>query len=297
MSPSAKHHLAGYQPRHDALVGLDSDGCVFPTMERKQRTCFYPEIIRHWRLESVAAQLRETAEFVNLRSCRRGSNRFVALLRTFDLLRARPEVRGAGVQVPRLDALRRFLDSGAPLSNAALEAEIERVGDPELAGVLAWSRSVNRCIERSVRSVPPFAWARMAIEHMAMRADLFVVSQTPEEALVREWREHGLDSFVFAIAGQELGGKAEHLDLAASGKYPADRVLLIGDAFGDREAAAAAGVLFYPIEPGNEEASWRALCESEFDRFLAGAYAQQRQSELVTRFEALLPEQPPWKTL
>ncbi len=183
------------------------------------------------------------------------------------------------------------------MSNAALEAEIERVGDPELAGVLAWSRSVNRCIERSVRSVPPFTWARMAIEYMAARADLFVVSQTPEEALVREWREHGLDSFVFAIAGQELGSKAEHLDLAASGKYPADRVLLIGDAFGDREAAAAAGVLFYPIEPGNEEASWRALCESEFDRFLAGAYAQQRQSELVTRFEALLPEQPPWKTL
>ena len=295
MGTYTKEYLAGFAPRHAAFVGIDSDGCVFPTMELKQQACFHPEIIRRWGLEPIGALVRETAEFVSLRSRWRGSNRFPALVRTFDLLRDRPEVVRSGAAVPRLDALRRYVASGRALSNAALEAEAGRTGDPELAAVLAWSRAVNACIERTVRNVPPYAWARRSIERMSPQADLLVVSQTPEEALVREWREHGLDRHVFAIAGQELGTKGEHLALAAGGKYPAGRSLVIGDAPGDRQAALAVDALFYPIDPGGEEESWRAFCETDFDRFLAGAYAGECQARLVARFEALLPEHPPWR--
>ena len=48
-------------------------------------------------------------------------------------------------------------------------------------------------------------------------------------------------------AGQELGTKTEHLKLAAKNKYPPERILMIGDAPGDLNAARANGALFYPI--------------------------------------------------
>ncbi|MCA1808924.1 MAG: hypothetical protein ABR497_09800 [Kiritimatiellia bacterium] len=70
----------------DCLVGIDSDGCVFPTMEIKQRQCIHPLIIKHWHLDPLAPLVRETAAFVNLYSRSRGSNRFVALCRTMELL-------------------------------------------------------------------------------------------------------------------------------------------------------------------------------------------------------------------
>ena len=57
-----------------------------------------------------------------------------------------------------------------------------------------------------------------------------VVSQTPTADLEREWAEHGIDSFVHLIAGQERGTKSEHLKYAAAGKYDKNRILMIGDA-------------------------------------------------------------------
>ena len=49
------------------------------------------------------------------------------------------------------------------------------------------------------------------------------------------------------IAGQEYGTKAEHLALAAKGKYADDHILMIGDAPGDFKAAKSNGVLYFPI--------------------------------------------------
>ncbi len=63
------------------------------------------------------------------------------------------------------------------------------------------------------------------------------------------------------IAGQEMGKKADHLRLAAAGKYPADHVLMIGDAPGDLKAARANGFLFFPVNPGAEDASWQRFFE------------------------------------
>ncbi len=89
-----------------------------------------------------------------------------------------------------------------------------------------------------------------------------VVSATPGEALQREWEEHDLAGHVALIAGQELGSKKEHLALAAPpDRYDRDKVLMIGDAPGDRQAAEANGVLFFPINPGDEDASWQRLYE------------------------------------
>jgi hypothetical protein len=97
------------------------------------------------------------------------------------------------------------------------------------------------------------------------------------------------------IAGQEAGTKGRHLELAAKGTYADDHILLIGDAPADRDTAAAAGVLFYPINPGSEADSWRRFRDEALDRFLTGSYAGPYQDALLAQFTALLPTTPPWR--
>jgi phosphoglycolate phosphatase-like HAD superfamily hydrolase len=287
--------LAALPARHSSFVGVDSDGCVFDTMNVKQREHFHPLVIRFWGLEACAAEFKACAEFVNMYSKSRGSNRFPALLRTFELLHAHPGLRGRGAELPALDALRAYVSSGLPLGNPSLKAEAERTGDPELCRLLAWSLAINADIDARMRPVPPFPSARRALERMRALSDVIVVSQTPEEALVKEWQLHGIDGLVSFIAGQELGPKSEHLRLAASGKYAPDRVLLIGDATGDLAAAQRAGALFYPVVPGAEEESWRRFCDEAYDRFLAGSFAGSYADALTEAFLSALPDEPPWQ--
>ena len=89
----------------DYLICIDSDGCVFDTMEVKHKECFIPNIINYWNLQSVSKYAREAAEYVNLYSKYRGINRFPALIKVIDLLAARPEVQKRGF-VPRKVAAR-----------------------------------------------------------------------------------------------------------------------------------------------------------------------------------------------
>lgn len=126
------------------------------------------------------------------------------------------------------------------------------------------------------------------------RADAVVVSATPLQALEREWAEHEIDSYVALICGQEMGAKKEHIE--AVGKiYPRDRVLMVGDAPGDLRAAQANGVLFYPIIPGEEEASWAELISEGLPQFFDGGYGGLYENELLERFECALPELPTWE--
>src|ERR1700732_2391155 len=94
-----------FSPRHDFLVGIDSDGCAFDTMEVKHKECFIPNIIHHYNLAGVSKYAREAAEFVNLYSKSRGINRFPALVEALELLRQRPEVRARGVEILAPDGL------------------------------------------------------------------------------------------------------------------------------------------------------------------------------------------------
>jgi phosphoglycolate phosphatase-like HAD superfamily hydrolase len=293
--PPAADELTSFQPRHDFFVGIDSDGCAFDAMEIKHKECFTPSTIKHWDLQPVSTVARETAEFVNLYSVHRGLNRWHALLRVFELLAERPEVAARGVQVPSGDRIRAFIASGVPLSDAGIRAYAAEHPDPELDRAVAWTRGVDATIEEMVKNVPPFGHLRESLQAMRGRVDLMVVSATPLEALRREWGEHGLAEYMDVIAGQEMGTKSQHLELAAKGRYADDHILLIGDAPGDRDAAREQGVLYYPINPGGEEASWRRFHDEALGRFLDGTFAGAYQAELVAEFEALLPATPPWR--
>ena len=290
-----KEDLKHLTPKKDFFIGIDSDGCAFPSMELKHKECFIPNIVKHWKLQSISKYAREAAEFVNLYSQWRGENRFPALLRVFDLLKDRPEVQKSSVKIPEVPALRKWVASAPSLGNPTLKQEIEGNPDPDLIQTLKWSEAVNVTIADMVVDVPPFPVVRRALEKMVEKADVIVVSGTPGEALQREWAEHDIAKYVRIIAGQELGKKKEHLGLAAGGKYPTEKMLMIGDAPGDMKAAKAVGARFYPVKPGSEEESWDRLLGEALDRFFSGSYAGDYEDKLIEEFNELLPDTPPWK--
>jgi phosphoglycolate phosphatase-like HAD superfamily hydrolase len=288
--------LRDFKTTASFFVGIDSDGCAFDTMEVKHKECFIPAFVKHFHLAAVAKYAREACEFVNLYSKDRGTNRFPAYLKALDLLAERPEVVRRGFHSPRMRGLRNWIGRESKLANRTLALEVETTSDPDLALTLAWSVEVNTMIEATVKDVPPFPRVRESLERIQGKADVMVVSATPGEALVREWEEQGLAGYVGLIAGQEMGSKKEHLALAASrDRYARDRVLMVGDAPGDRQAAEANGVLFYPINPGHEDESWRQFHDEALPRFFGGTYAGAYMNERIQEFEALLPETPPWK--
>lgn len=293
-SSAGSERGTGSAQAREFFVGIDSDGCVFDTMGVKHKECFIPAFIEHFELASVAKLARETAEFVNLLSKRRGINRFPGYLMTLKLLAEHPEVARRGVRIPDAPGLKDWVGREKKLGNPSLAAEVARTNDPDLARALRWSEAVNRAVESIVREVPPFPRVRECLEMMADRARVVVISSTPGEALAREWDEHGLAGFVAKIAGQEQGGKVEVLAAESEG-YDRDKVLMIGDAPGDHAAAVKNGALFYPIEPDREEESWQRLHDEALPRFFAGTYAGAYMDEQVARFEAALPDTPPWK--
>ena len=291
----AARPLVDLEPRFDFFVGIDSDGCAFDTMEIKHKECFIPNIIKYWDLQAVSKYAREAAEFVNLYSKWRGINRWPALIMVFDLLRERPEVQARRVVPPEAPHIRAFIASGSPLSNDGLKRYMADHPHPELDRALAWSNAVNATIADIVHDVPPFPFVRESLGFLADKADLMVVSATPQEALVREWEEHDIARYVRIIAGQEMGTKSEHLALAANGKYAPHHILMIGDAPGDLKAARANDALFFPVNPGHEEESWQRFFEEAVHKFLAGEYAGGYEAGLIAEFEKLLPETPPWR--
>ncbi len=293
---AAAQVLKGFPKTQDFFVGIDSDGCVFDTMEVKHKECFIPNIIRFFGLAAISKYVRETAEFINLYSYWRGVNRFPGLTMTLDLLTTRPEVNARHFRVPELPGLRDWIERETKLANPTLKAAVAETGDADLALAYEWSETVNRVIGEVVRDVPPFPFVQESFDQLQGKADVMVVSATPTEALNREWEEHDLKKYVALIAGQELGNKKEHLAHATGGRYEPGKVLMVGDALGDLKAAEANGALFYPINPGFEDASWRRFHEEALPRFFAGTYAGVYMNEQIAEFEKLLPQKPPWKT-
>ena len=281
-----------FTPKHEFLVGIDSDGCAFDTMELKHKECFIPNIINSYNLQGVSKYAREAAEFVNLYSKSRGINRFPALIEALQWLQKRPEVQARGVKIELPAGLVAWMKQETKLGNPALKAAVEKTGDADLKQALAWSVAVNQSIEGMVRNVPPFPYVRQSLEKLTGKADMLVISATPNEALQREWEEHDICKHVGGICGQETGTKKE--TLAQAKKYAANHTLMIGDAPGDYSAAKANNALFFPINPGAEEASWKRFYKEGVDRFLSQTFAGAYQQALLDEFDKYLPATPPW---
>jgi phosphoglycolate phosphatase-like HAD superfamily hydrolase len=287
--------LRNLKPGHEFFIGIDSDGCVFDTMEVKQKEFFIPNALKYFDLFAVSKILRETWEFVNLYSIYRGGNRFTSLLKVFELFSQRKEIIDSGQQLPDLTSLKDWLKTETKLGNVNLHKYFDSNNNPDLEKVVRWTEAVNKEITEWLHNIPPFPHARIAIEKMSLFSDLIIVSQTPLEALEREWAEHNMKKHVTAIAGQEHGTKTEHIAFAAKGKYPENKILMIGDAKGDLDAAKNNGVLFYPIMPGKEDKAWERFLNEGLEKFTKGKFAGSYEESLLKEFSSSLPEIPPWK--
>jgi phosphoglycolate phosphatase-like HAD superfamily hydrolase len=286
--------LKDIKPTKPFFVGIDSDGCVFDTMEIKHKECFCPNFILYWELQIISKYVRETWDFVNLYSQTRGCNRFHAVSKTMHLLAERKEVKMRNAMIPDVTPLIEWTKKETKLSEPALEKYAKTVNNPIIDRCLAWSKAVNKSIAEMVYGIPPFPWMRESLIKLTGNADVMVVSQTPDEALKREWKEHDIEKYVRIICGQEYGTKAEHIQYGAKGKYPSDKMLMIGDAPGDMKAARSNGALFYPVNPSHEEESWERLYKEGIDKFFSGSFAGEYEKKLVEDFNKCLPKTPSW---
>ena len=199
---------------------------------------------------------------------------FLALEEALDLLAARPEVLARGVKVEMPETLRKWIQTEKKLGNPALIEEVARTQDPALVQALAWSERINERIEEMVFGIPPFPFVRESLKKM-------------------QGKEHDLRQYVVEICGQEFGTKKQIMENAV--KYAPDHSLMIGDAPGDYKAAYPNNALFFPINPGAEEASWERFYNEGLDRFFAGTFAGEYQQQLLDEFNTYLPTTPPWK--
>ena len=277
------------------FIGIDSDGCIFDSMEIKHRECFIPATIWKWNLQAVSRMARECHEFVNLYSKWRGINRFPALVRTLDMLAARRDARARGFTGLDIGPLKKWMASEKQLGNATLTRAVAESGDPLLRQTLDWSEAVNKKIDEMVYGVPPFPLVREVLKRASEECEMIVVSQTPQEALKREWAEHGIDGHVSRICGQESGSKEQHLADHCAGRYPAEKSLMIGDAPGDLKAARAHGILFFPVVPGHEEQCWERFYREGYAKFIGGTFKGSYQDALIAEMDRALPEKAPWE--
>ena len=282
-------------PTFPCFVALDSDGCVLDTMAAKQHGFLQPMLADTFGLEGEARQIYfDCADYVNLYSQTRGINRFGAILRNFTEFNRHPRTLELGLPKLPTEALQAFVDSGLPPCSEGLETWLKDHPDADLEKLCDWSKRVNTEIVRSGKVFDAYEGARTALKLMQGRCETGIVSQSPEAVLREDWGRQGLLGYVSHVAGQEVGLKVAQLTALTDGRYPRSRVLMVGDAPGDLEAARTFGCRFFPILPGRENDSWARFAQDIFAQFEADAYTTADEAALIEAFAGVLPTVPPW---
>ena len=285
--------MDAYTPKHDFLVCVDSDGCAFDTMEIKHKECFCPVTIREWDLQMLSSYVRDAWEYANLYSKSRGVNRYATLVQTIELVGKRKEVQAYPDILPDMTSLKRFLSEN---SSPNIETLAAFPDDPILKKTHDWSVAINEEVARTVRNIPPFPFVRDSLEKLSHEADIVVMSATARDALLREWDEHDIAKYTNFICSQEEGSKKDCIE-AIKKYYRSERVLMIGDAPGDAKAASSNGVMFYPIVPRKEIASWRVFYDTVMDLFLSDRYTETEQNKYTANYDKSLLDSPTWEEI
>jgi len=292
-------HLQQHRPQKDYFVGLDSDGTIFNSMELKHKDCFLGALIRVFELAPITHEVHLVWNYVNIFSNTRGTNRFKALILTFDYLRKFKRIQQLNIQFPLLKVLGKWVLSSGSLSNESLKQLVMDLPKNEketIETVLEWSKEVNRMVKATVFNLPPMAGSLKAMDFLNPFADLVVISNTPLDTLHREWSENNIVSNVLYIGGQETGTKIEMLIAVAKEKYAQDNILIIGDSPGDLIAAQAVNALFFPILQSKEDESWHNFNMEGCENFLNGVYTGPYQNEQINQFKSSLDTAPSWLT-
>ena len=270
--------LEGYARKKDYLVCIDSDGCAIDSMDIKHIQCFGPCMVDEWDLQPYRSELLKRWNEINLYSLTRGINRFKGLAVILK------EIHEKIAPVRNLDSLLSWVEETDELSNAAIFQAAEERDSECLRKALRWSEAVNHSIrELPPEAVRPFPGVKEAIRTLHETCDIAVVSSANPEAVAEEWSRFGLMEYTDAVLAQNAGTKTNCIRALLGYGYDRDKVLMIGDALGDMEAADRNKVLYYPILARHEKESWEGILKG-VEHLKDGTYEGEYQQKLKTRF-------------
>lgn len=254
--------------RHDFLVCVDSDGCAMDTMNVKHIVCFGPCMVEEWNLGMWRTPILQRWNDVNLYTMTRGVNRFKALALCL------AEIDAQYIPIAALQTLTDWVSTAKELSNPALERAAQETGSVCLQKALSWSRAVNAAIAALPESEKlPFDGVAEGLCAAHTFADVAIVSSANRDAVLKEWETHGLLAHVDLVLAQDAGSKAHCIAALLKNGYDPRRVLMVGDAPGDCDAAEQNAVFYYPILVRDEAESWRELAEAALPLLQSGGYA------------------------
>ena len=258
--------------KHEYLVCVDSDGCVMDTMNCKHFHCFGPCMVTEWGLEQWKDEILERWNVINLFSMTRGINRFKGLAMALG------EINEKYMPITGIKALQRWADTAPALSNDAVAKAAEEAEDPDaklvLQKALSWSKAVNAAIVKLPEELKvPYDGAKEGLAAAHTFADVAMVSSANRDAVEEEWGKFGLLEHTDIVLAQDIGSKAACIAEMMKFGYDPNKVVMVGDAPGDCDAAEKNGVHYYPILVNHEKASWDEAIAVAYGKLQCGEYA------------------------
>ncbi len=259
--------------KHDYLVCVDSDGCVMDTMNCKHFHCFGPCMVTEWGLEEWKDAILDRWNVINLFSMTRGINRFKGLAMALG------EINEQYTPIPGIAALQHWADTAPALSNDGVIKAAEEATDPEakliLQKALSWSKAVNAAIVELDEALKvPYEGAKEGLAAAHAFADVAMVSSANRDAVEEEWGKFGLLEHTDIVLAQDIGSKASCIAKMLEFGYDLNKVVMVGDAPGDSDAAEKNGVHYYPILVNHEKESWDEAIAVAFGKLQSGEYAE-----------------------
>ena len=101
-----------------------------------------------------------------------------------------------------------------------------------------------------------------------------MVSSANRDAVEEEWGKFGLLEHTDIVLAQDIGSKAACIKEMLKFGYDLNKVVMVGDAPGDCDAAEKNGVHYYPILVNHEKESWDEAIAVAFDKLRSGDYAE-----------------------
>ena len=269
--------------KHDYLVCVDSDGCVMDTMNCKHFHCFGPCMVTEWGLEEWKDEILDRWNVINLFSMTRGINRFKGLAIALG------EINEKYTKIQGIEALQHWAEAAPALSNDGVAKAAQEATDADakliLSKALSWSKAVNASIVELDESLKvPYAGANEGLVAAHRFADVAMVSSANRDAVEEEWGKFGLLEHTDIVLAQDVGSKAACIKEMLKFGYDPNKVVMIGDAPGDCDAAEKNGVHYYPILVNHEKESWDEAIAVAFGKLQNGeysAYGQEKKQEFL----------------
>ena len=259
--------------KHDYLVCVDSDGCVMDTMNCTHFHCFGPCRVDEWDLHEWKDAILDRWNVINLFSMTRGINRFKGLAMALS------EIDKQYKPIEGVEHLVHWAETAPALSNDGAAKAAAEATDPAaklvLEKALSWSKAVNAAIVKLPEELKvPYEGAKEGLAAAHQFADVAMVSSANRDAVEEEWGKFGLLEHTDIVLAQDIGSKAACIAEMLKFGYDLDKVVMVGDAPGDCDAAEKNHVHYYPILVNHEKESWDEAIAVAYGKLQEGRYTE-----------------------